>query len=102
MSVECGAILGYGFIVPNEEFKQVYNEDSEFDPPDYCMWINCYHPHSDIFYGITIAGTEYFDAINPPIEYISEEKWDECEKLFREDFPNRTDEPQYYIISHWY
>lgn len=107
MSVEVSAVIIYGFIINNEEYKDYRKRchEAKMDVSDYCWPINEYRNDSDAVYGVCLKSTEYAEVIynEDLFSLIDEDKWAECYRQWCEDFPDKKEEiPRYTLISNWW
>lgn len=101
MSVDYSAILGYGFLITNDEAYDYRDklEEKEEEQSDFFLWINDYSDSSYCFFGVIAYSTDHITSLDRTTDPIDPEKWDACYSDFLEAFPEKQNEkPQFYLI----
>ena len=111
MSVDAAARIGYGYIITSDEHQNYIdkieniNDANYITLEDYFCDINSYAADSDVFCGLTLGSTDYYEPINMDISReIDPKDWEDFMNIFRKEFPDiaASEIPQMYLICEWW
>lgn len=110
MSVDAAAKIGYGYILSNDEYQNYMdkieniNDANYMTLEDYLCDIDGYAAESDVFCGLVLGYTDYYEPISMDISReIDPKDWEDFMNIFREEFPDvaASEIPQMYLICEW-
>lgn len=111
MSVDAAAKIGYGYILSNDEYQNYMdkieniNDANYMTLEDYCCYINNYATDSDVFCGLILSYSDYYEPISMDIsKEIDLKDWEDFINIFKKELPDvaASEIPQMYLICEWW
>ena len=114
MSVDRCAVIGFGWLITNEEYEKMYEyvgDDNWYNVADEFMWVDAYDEQSDKFLGYTFDNIPEGCArsLNEILDYITavvnhDDFIEHYTKVLeycgqKIEFDNKWSEPKLYLIN---